>query len=85
MYNRVYSHITKYLLLYEKQFGFQKQFLSQNYHIIEFKVHIKQYITCKDLNSKTQYITRGVPQGSILGPSIFLLYVNDLKHVSQIL
>ena len=25
MYNRVYSHITKHLLLYEKQFGFQKQ------------------------------------------------------------
>ena len=25
MYNRVYSHITKHLVLYEKQFGFQKQ------------------------------------------------------------
>ena len=25
MYNRVYSHITKHFLLYEKQFGFQKQ------------------------------------------------------------
>ena len=44
----------------------------------------KQYITCKDLNSKTQYITCGVPRGSILRPLLFLLYVNDLKHVSQI-
>ena len=42
-----------------------------------------QFIKYNNLNTSFQKIVCGVPQGSVLGPLLLLIYVNDLRDASK--
>ena len=58
-----------------KHYGFQGTSLEL---LRSYLSNRKQFVEYNDFVSDSKSITCGVPQGSILGPLLFIIYVNDL-------
>ena len=66
------------LLLKLQTYGVVGELLSQLENYLE---NSKQRVILNDQKFEWRKINSGVPQGSVLRPLSFLIYINDLLHV----
>ena len=57
-------------------------------YLLWFKSHLSnrlQFVSIGGTHSEVKLMSIGVPQGSILGPLLFLIYINDLPSLHNTL
>lgn len=80
-FTKAFDHLNHDLLIKKlMKYGFRGKVAAL---IESYLAHRQQYVYINGYSSDIKPIASGVPQGSILGPFLFNLYVNDIVNINK--
>ena len=72
----------KILKIKLEHYGFRGNFLK---FLLNYLSNREYFVSVNGLTSEKKSVNIGVPQGSTLGPLLFLIFINDMKNSSNLL